>query len=169
MFFGLAPYILMQCLGNICHLLIIHRLVYILLYILPAQQYHTVRLQIVRKKSVLCLIWDPETLQNDFRHWKCLDINWTKNHDNKRDVERSWTSRNKETKLSFYRTERSWTKQRVTRKVVVFNFLSMIPNKSDSAYSLNGSLCDSARVEQIVLFKHEYTLYSVQNNTILFS
>ena len=36
-------------------------------------------------------------------------------------------------KLSFSSPDRSWVKRRITAKLLVFDFLGMIPNKSDFA------------------------------------
>ena len=49
------------------------------------------------------------------------NVDRSKNHD-KRTVGRSWISRNKEAKLSFSRTDRSWVKRRITGKFLVLDF-----------------------------------------------
>ena len=57
-----------------------------------------------------------------------------------------WVSRNKETELSFSRTDRLWVKQRVTAKFEVFDFLAMIPNKSESGNNFPRFLARSHKV-----------------------
>ena len=49
-----------------------------------------------------------------------VDMKWTKNH-GKWTVGRCWISRNKEAKLSFSRTDRSWVKRRITTKLTAIS------------------------------------------------
>ena len=57
-----------------------------------------------------------------------VDIHWSTKHD-KRTVRKSRISRNKGTKLSFSRTDRSWVKQRITAIFVVFDFFRCVPEQ----------------------------------------
>ena len=81
-------------------------------------------------------------------------------------MERSWISRNKEAQLSCSKTDRSGVKRRITAKLLVFDFLDMIPNESDFANRTKWFLVQFP-ISSLVLYRNIETQNYENLRTIL--